>query len=98
MFYGRIHLNTGDVKNDLTISELHHHLRLKTDAYLLHNIYEVLLRAIYHYIHYFFFPEMFHLCDGVTIMVTPTNILNHTAFTFTHIRPTIDVILNTHLT
>ena len=57
MFYGRIHLNTGDVKNDLTISELHHHLRLKTDAYLLHNIYEVLLRAIYHYIHYFFFPE-----------------------------------------
>ena len=52
MIYGYIHLDTGDVKNDLTISHLHHHLEIKTTDYLLYKIYEVLLREIYHYINY----------------------------------------------
>ena len=43
MIYAPSRVRDGPKKNDLTVSELHRHLELKTHSCLLHIIYEVLL-------------------------------------------------------
>ena len=84
-------------KNNLMVSELHHRLEIKTPDCLLHNIYEVLLRAMYHHPHYMFFDTICHLCDGLTTMLTPTHLAEQQVFMLDHIRPTFDGLLNPHV-
>ena len=43
MIYASSRVRDGPKKNNLTLSELNHRLKLKTPSCLLHNIYEVLL-------------------------------------------------------
>lgn len=97
MIYARYRdlLEQGDKKNDFTISQLHHHRNIQTSTCLLLNIYEVLLRAMYHRPHYLFFPEICHLCNGLVATVTPTHLLDHPVSPLSHIRPTIDAIVDT---
>ena len=63
-------------KNNLTITQLHQHIAIKTKLCLLHNIYEVLLRAMYHDEHYRFFPTIRNPCDGLTPIMTPIHLEN----------------------
>ena len=76
------------------VSELHHHIELKTPSCLLHNIYEVLLRAMYHRPHYLFFDTIHHPCNGITTMVTSMYLENKKMLILEHIHPTSDGILN----
>ena len=57
MIYIREHLEQGDTKNDPTIPQLHHNIEIKTPSYILHNIYQVLFRAMYQCSYYSFLPK-----------------------------------------
>ena len=57
MIYSHDRLEQEIKQNDLTIFQIHHHVELNTHTYLLHIIYEVPLREIYHHPHYFFSPK-----------------------------------------
>ena len=87
-------LEQGDKENDFTISQLNHHSNIQTSTCFLLNIYEVLLRAMYHRPHYLFFPEICHLCDSLVAMVTQTHLLDHPVYPLSHIRPIIDAIVD----
>ena len=60
MIYAPNRVRDGPKKNNLTVSELHNHIVLRTPHCLAHNIYEVLLRAMYHRPHYLFFDNIRH--------------------------------------
>ena len=96
MIYAPNRARDGPKKN-LTVSELHHHIKLKTPSCLLHNIREALLRAMYHRTHYLFFDTIYHPCDGLTTMVTLTYLENKKVFMLDHTCPTFDGLLNPHV-
>lgn len=73
--------------NVLAIAQLHQHIELKTDGYLLYNIYEVLLRAMYRQKHFRVFPTIRYLCDGIVIMASLTHLENQDIIPITHLRP-----------
>ena len=74
LVYSSARLQRTENKNNLTITQLHKHLAIKTKLCLLHNIYEVLLRAMYHDEHYRFFPTIRNPCDGLTPIMTPIHL------------------------
>ena len=97
MIYAPSRVRGGPKKNNLTVSELHRYFEVKTPSYLLHNIYKVLLRVMYHRPHYMFFDTIRHPCDGLTTMVTLTHLENKKVFMLDHTCPTFDGLLNPHV-
>ena len=87
MIYAPNRTRDGPKKNNLTVTDLHTHLEMKTPDCLAHNIYEVLLRAMYHRPHYMYLPTIRHPCDGLTTMRTPTHLPDNMVFMLDHIRP-----------
>ena len=68
MIYAPTRLRDEPKKKNLTVTELHTYLEMKTPDCLARNIYDVLLRAMYHHPHYMYFPNIRHPCDGLTPM------------------------------
>jgi len=89
-------IRDGPEKNNLTVTELHTHLEMKTPDCLAHNIYEVLLRAMYHRPHYMYLPNIRHPCDGLTTMRTPIHMPDTTVFMLDHIRPLYPDLMTNH--
>ena len=83
-------------KNNLTVTELHTHLEMKTLDCLAHNIYEVLLPAMYHRPHYMYLPTIRHPCDGRTPMCTPIHLPDTSVFMLDHTRPLYPDLMTNH--
>ena len=96
MIYAPNRIRDGPEKNNLTVTELHTHLDMKTPDCLAHNIYEVLLRAMYHRPHYMYLPDIRNPCDELTTMRTPIHMPDNSVFMLDHIRPLYPDLMTTH--
>ena len=90
MIYTPSRVRDGSKKKNLMVSELHNHIELKTPHCLAHNIYEGLLRAMYHRPRYMYFDKIRHPYDGLTPMRTPTHLEGKKVFMLERIRLVFD--------
>ena len=96
MIYSPNRIRDGPDKNNLTVTQLHTHLELKTPHCMAHNIYEVLLRAMYHRNHYMYLPDIRHPCDGLTNFRTPLHNVDNSVLMLDHMRPLWPDLMTTH--
>ena len=84
IIYNLIRKLKDGVINYLTIAQLHWVIELKADVNFLHNIYKVLFQAIYHQENYRLFPHIYHPCNRIAIITTPTILENQCVISITH--------------
>ena len=58
--------------NQLNMTQLFRHIRMKADTCPMHNIYEVVLHLLYSDSILRRFPQFLNPCDGSTAILTPT--------------------------